>query len=328
MPDEQPEPHILSAAEILAADDLERWEVPEAGITMIDMTEHDDDALMGDAMDAGLDDRGFAVRAVARQAVDPALAPEDVAAWDDERLLAALASLAAHDALVATPIDAFAVAAYRQAVKARYAALVAQVAKFAGDVTAGPLGRINESLAAMVKNQVDLSRLFKFGAGIEADKLSAIAGQPSTGSEVAKVVGNLGAALTVPKFTGAISDRAFSDLTPLPMVDISPSPNYAAETAGGLERIASFQKASIEVAAAQRDELIALNAKVETLTTQAGTTNKQLKDLVRSTTPRWVFYFTLVAAVLAVVVGVLALQPRPTAPAPAPIMTAGPSSSS
>ena len=74
--------------------------------------------------------------------------------------------------------------------------------------------------------------------------------------------------MTVPKFAGGISDRALSDLVrpsaePLREFVIPPSPNYAAKTAGGIERIASFQAASIEMATAQRDELTALNAKVE-----------------------------------------------------------------
>jgi hypothetical protein len=97
--------------------------------------------------------------------------------------------------------------------------------------------------------------------------------------------------MTVPKFAGGISDRALSDLVrpsaePLREFVIPPSPNYAAKTAGGIERIASFQAASIEMATAQRDELTALNAKVEQLTARADTTNDRLTDLVRSTTPQ------------------------------------------
>src|SRR5450759_3481255 len=89
--------------------------------------------------------------------------------------------------------------------------------------------------------------------------------------------------MTVPKFAGGISDRALSDLVrpsaaPLREFVIPPSPNYAAKTAGGIERIASFQAASIQMSTAQRDELIALNAKVETLTTQAGTTKRATQD--------------------------------------------------
>src|SRR5450759_3722886 len=97
--------------------------------------------------------------------------------------------------------------------------------------------------------------------------------------------------MTVPKYAGGISDRALSDLVrpsaePLREFVIPPSPNYAAKTAGGIERIAPFQAASIEMAAARRDEPTALNAKVEQLTARADTTNDRLTDLVRSTTPQ------------------------------------------
>jgi hypothetical protein len=81
------------------------------------------------------------------------------------------------------------------------------------------------------------------------------------------------------------------------------------------------------MAAAQRDELAALN-------TRADTTNTRLGSIADSTAPRWVAYATLVAASVAVFVAIAGIlftiwfaQPRAAVPAPTPAPIATPAAS-
>jgi hypothetical protein len=347
--DQQPEP-----------DGLERWEVPGAGLTLVEMTTAGADALADDARDETLSDRDFAAQAVTRQLAELG---EDAASWPDDRLNAALASLAAHDEL-----DGSDAASIREAVKARDAAVVEQLAsQVAATPAFGPMGK---TLADMVRSGATLpgSRTGQMISDIVAADPSVL-GKSMVGTELAKILaadpsalGKLGAGSQIAKFNfGAgidpavlkagsageamatrlgktvadaaafnkgLSTRERIDMgTSVPAFRLAPRPDYDAQTAAGVKQLGAFAANTIELAATQARELTALNARVDELSGKAATTNESLAALVRSITPKWVFYLTLLAAIGAVVVGIIALQPRPAAPAPTPIMTAAPSPS-
>ena len=306
---------------------------------------------------------------MARQTTDPALSAEDVAGWPDDRLVAALASLGAHDAFLDAEIVPFTIDAYREAVKTRYAARMKTITDQI--IGSGAFGKMGKSLAAMVRSQASVSGLAGFRTRSDLVK---ILGNPSalgvvgTGSEIAKIKGLIGAGVDpgaigmshaagqLAKIKGQVeatgnlgiaasklaADPAiFKGLTagdrfdvvskptlPLRTISIPPRPDYDAQTAASVKQIVSFEADSIDLAATQARELTTLNAKVETLTARADTTNARLTDIASSTAPRWVAYATfiaasvsVVAAIAGIVVAVWLSQPHPSAAVAAPIVT-------
>jgi hypothetical protein len=78
--------------------------VPGAGTSIRPFIRHNESAdVFGDALDVGLTDRDFAVRTLARLTTNAELTPDQVAAWPDEQLVAAICLLLASDEYLAPP---------------------------------------------------------------------------------------------------------------------------------------------------------------------------------------------------------------------------------
>lgn len=96
-------------------------EVPGAGTSIRPFIRHNESAdVFQDALDDGLSDREFAVRALARLTTNPQLTPDQVAAWPDELIVAAIRLLVASDEYLAPPgeevtIESFSEAGRREA---------------------------------------------------------------------------------------------------------------------------------------------------------------------------------------------------------------------
>lgn len=79
-------------------------EVPGAGTSIRPFIRHNESAdVFQDALDDGLSDREFAVRALGRLTTNPQLTPDEVAAWPDELIVAAIRLLVASDEYLAPP---------------------------------------------------------------------------------------------------------------------------------------------------------------------------------------------------------------------------------
>lgn len=97
------ERRYLTAEEILNQPEVP-IEVPGVGTSIRPFIRHDESAdVFQDALDDGLSDREFAVQTLARLTTNPQLTQDQVAAWPDERIVAAIRLLVASDEYLAPP---------------------------------------------------------------------------------------------------------------------------------------------------------------------------------------------------------------------------------
>jgi len=308
------EMHILTREEILAAP-LHQFDA--SGVRLSELSHGNAVALLKAADDKALNDRAFSAGVIARQVVEPATTPGEVASWGDERLLAVLAEFLAHDKYLTLPEGkAITFAAFRAAARAKADAQWAEVRAMLSPIADSQLRGVSESIRALMKSQADLDAFLGSTSALQRtiDSIKQ-SGEMVSGGAIAEA-----ARRTSSPFAAAMPEARFDSAYALS--------NYEAETAGAVERLAHLSEAGIKVAQDQQDELVTLNASVGVLTGQQGETNQELRKLRDSTPPRWVAYLILMVAVLTLIVAVLvglwsigAHDAAAPAPTPAPIVT-------